>query len=92
MEGKVGLKDENEQLRLRIQQLEEKLRQFESSTPDAQRSAAVQEQELLDGTFALPPLDRCESLSLADIRRYSRQLLMPEVGVEGTARRASLGD
>lgn len=71
---------------MRIQQLEEKLKLFESGTTDAQRSAAVQEQELLDGTFALPPLDRCESLSLADIRRYSRQLLMPEVGVEGQRR------
>jgi hypothetical protein len=99
MEREAALEAENERLRLRIQQLEQKIGRLgagdedrDGSPPAAGASSpplqhareSVHEGELLDGSFVLPPLDRCDSLSLGDIRRYSRQLLMPEVGVEGT--------
>lgn len=81
MDRKESLEEENLRLRQRVSELEEKLRQAEQA--QTAEADVVREQELLDGTFTLPPLPRYDRLTLEDIRRYSRQLLMHEVGVEG---------
>ena len=72
------LEEENKRLKLRLQELEQRLSELERANADV-----VTEKELMDGTFVLPPLPQCDNLKREEVRRYSRQLLIQEVGVDG---------
>eukprot|EP00741_Cyanophora_paradoxa_P011748 tig00020563_g11352.t1 len=74
---------ELEQLRRRVAELEREL----SAVKHAARQAPAEPGP--SAPTSIPPLPRVDRLSARQVQRYSRQLLMPDVGVQGQLKLAS---
>ena len=75
------IEEENKKLRQRVKELEDYI-QFQKSGQDVNATKRVAFNNT-STDFSLPEFPKYESLTKDQIERYSRQLLMHEIGVQG---------